>query len=218
MQTDKCIKTDPDLKPYFDLRAELYMAEGLILRIDRIIPSESLRNKIIQIAHKQGHLGISKIKEMLRRKYWFPTMNHRIDIVVSTCFDCQIATITQHTEPAKMTKLPETLGNHRNWLLWTIPKQRVRTGYNRPILKIPRGRVCLLNSHEASTTEDEKRSSPLTEFPRPSNQTMDHHLTPKTSRSLQRKWDSHTKKSHHDIPKPRDKWKASTSSWTRQPL
>ena len=114
MQTDKCIKTDPDLKPYFDLRAELYMAEGLILRIDRIIPSESLRNKIIQIAHKQGHLGISKIKDMLRRKYWFPTMNHRIDIVVSTCFDCQIATITQHTEPAKMTKLPETLGNHRN--------------------------------------------------------------------------------------------------------
>ena len=107
MQTDKWIKTDPDLKPYFDLRAELYMADGLILRIDRIIPPESLRDKIIQIAHKQGHLGISKTKEMLRRKYWFPAMNHRIDTVVSTCFKCQIATNTQHTEPAKMTKLPE---------------------------------------------------------------------------------------------------------------
>lgn len=33
MQTDKWIKTDPDLKPYFELRAELYMADGLILRI-----------------------------------------------------------------------------------------------------------------------------------------------------------------------------------------
>ena len=62
---------------------------------------------IIQIAHKQGHLGISKTKEMLRRKYWFPAMNHRIDTVESTCFNCQIATNTQHTEPAKMTKLPE---------------------------------------------------------------------------------------------------------------
>ena len=107
MKTGKWTKTDPDLKPYFDLRAELYMAEGLILRTNRIIPPESLRDRIIQIAHKQGHLGISKTKEMLRRKYWFPIMNSRIDTVVSTCFDCQIATNTQHTEPAKMTKLPE---------------------------------------------------------------------------------------------------------------
>lgn len=68
MQTDKWIKTDPDLKPYFKLRAELYMADRLILRIDRIIPPESLRDKIIQIAHRQGHLGISKTKEILRQK------------------------------------------------------------------------------------------------------------------------------------------------------
>ena len=107
MQTDKWIKTDQNRKPYFDLRAELYMADGLILRIDRIIPSESLRDKIIQIAHRHGHLGMSKTKEMLHRKYWFPAMNYRIDTVVSTCFDCQIATNTQHTEPAKMTNLSE---------------------------------------------------------------------------------------------------------------
>jgi len=107
MQTGKWTTADPDLKPYFDLRAELYMAEGLILRIDRIIPPESLRDKIIQIAHKQGHLDISKTKEMIRQKYWFPAMNSYIDTVGSTCFDCQIATNTQHTEPAKMTKLPE---------------------------------------------------------------------------------------------------------------
>ena len=107
IQTDKWIKTDPDLKPYFDQRAELYMADRLILRIDRIIPPESLRDKIIHIAHKQGHLGISKTKVMLRLKYWFAAMNNRIETVVSTCFDCQIATNTQHTEPATMTKLPE---------------------------------------------------------------------------------------------------------------
>ena len=50
----------------------------------------------------------------------------------------------------------DTLVNHWNLFLWTIPKQRVCTGHNRPILKIPRGRVCLLNSHQASMTEDEK--------------------------------------------------------------
>ena len=106
LQAGKWTKADPDLKPYFDLRAELYMAEGLILGDDRIIPPESLRDKIIPITHKQGHLGISKTKEMLCRKYWFSTMNSCIETIVSTCFDCQIATNTHYTEPAKMTSLP----------------------------------------------------------------------------------------------------------------
>ena len=107
IQTGKWNKADPDLKPYFDLRAELYVADGLILRLDRIIPPESLREKIIRIAHQQGHLGLSKTKEMLRRKYWFPAMNSRTENIVSTCFNCQIATNTHHTEPAKMTQLPD---------------------------------------------------------------------------------------------------------------
>ena len=95
-------KWDPALKPYYDLRRELYMAEGLILRL----PPESLRDKIITTAHTQGHLGNSKTKEMIR-KYWFPGMNQRIDNIISTCFSCQVATDTHHTEPAKMTELPE---------------------------------------------------------------------------------------------------------------
>lgn len=108
MKTGKWSKTDPDLKPYLDLRADLYMAERLILRTDRIIPPETLRGRIIQIAHKEGHLGIRKTKEMLRQKYWFPGMNSRTDTILSTCcFDCQIATNTQHTESAKMMTLPE---------------------------------------------------------------------------------------------------------------
>ena len=44
---------------------------------------------------------------MLRRKYWLPTMNSRFETIVSTCFDCQIATNTHHPEPAKMTSLPD---------------------------------------------------------------------------------------------------------------
>ena len=83
------------------------MAEGLILRLDKIIPPECLRDKIITTAHTQGHLGKSKTKERIRRKYWFPGMNQRIDNDISTCFSCQVAMYTHHTEPAKMTELPE---------------------------------------------------------------------------------------------------------------
>ena len=150
MKTSKWTKTDPDLKPYFDLRAKLYMTGGLILRTDRIIPPESLRDRIIQIAHKQGHLGISKNKpkvlvsghqllHWLRREHllWLPDGNKHTAYRTS-----------QNAETAW-----ETLGNWWNRLPWTIPKQRVHTGHNQPILQIPRGWVRLLDSHQASTEE-----------------------------------------------------------------
>ncbi|XP_032231485.1 uncharacterized protein K02A2.6 [Nematostella vectensis] len=34
-------------------------------------------------------------------------MNKRIEDIVSSCFSCQVSTNTHHTEPAKMTSLPE---------------------------------------------------------------------------------------------------------------
>ena len=105
LETGKWDKADPDIAPYYDLK--IFMAEGILLRHDKIIPPEGLRDKIIRVAHKQGHLGISKTKECIRRKYWFPIMNKRIEDIVSTCFSCQVTTSTQHTEPAKMTTLPE---------------------------------------------------------------------------------------------------------------
>ncbi|KAK3753779.1 hypothetical protein QZH41_014237, partial [Actinostola sp. cb2023] len=74
-------KKDPVLKPYLDIQAEIYETENVILRLDKIIPPQELREKIIRIAHNQGHLGLSKTKEMIRHKYWWP-------------------------EPAKMTELP----------------------------------------------------------------------------------------------------------------
>ena len=107
LETGKWTRNDPDLEPYYDLRAEIYLSEGILLRLNRIIPPESIRDKIVTVAHKQGHLGISKTKELLRRKYWFPNMNKRIEDIVSTCFSCQVTTNTHHTEPAKMTDLPE---------------------------------------------------------------------------------------------------------------
>ena len=107
LESEKWNRQDPDLVPYHDLKAQIYESEGVLLRLNRIIPLESLRDKIISIAHKQGHLGISKTIELIRQKYWFPNMNKRIEDIVSTCFSCQVTTNTQHTEPAKMTELPE---------------------------------------------------------------------------------------------------------------
>ena len=107
MRNGKWNKIDPTLKPYYNPQSEIYEAEDMVLRLDKIIPPNSLREKIIRIAHKQGHLGLSKTKEMIRRKYWWPGMNIQIENLVSRCFECQITTKQSHTEPAKMTTLPE---------------------------------------------------------------------------------------------------------------
>ena len=79
---------DEDLNRYYDLRSEIYEAERIVLRGEKIIPPKSLRKKIINIAHNQGHLGISKTKEMIRSKYWFPGMNIEIENIVQLCFSC----------------------------------------------------------------------------------------------------------------------------------
>ena len=107
LQTGKWDTTDPELASYYELRAEIYLADGVMLQNDRIIPPKSLRDKIITTAHRQGHLGITKTKEMIRRKYCFPLMNQRIEDIVSKCFSCQISTKVHHTETAKMTELPK---------------------------------------------------------------------------------------------------------------
>ena len=92
--------TGVDLKHYYDIRTEIYEADGVVLRGGRIIPPTSLRKRFSKIAHKQGHLGTSKTKEMIRNKYWFPFMNIQIENIAQSCFSCQIATNSIHTEPA----------------------------------------------------------------------------------------------------------------------
>ena len=97
-------KKDPILKPYADLQAEINKAEDVILRLNKIIPPEKLREKIIRITHNQGHLGLSKTKEMICYKYWWPGMNAQIVNAVKRCFECHDK--KPHTERAKMTDLP----------------------------------------------------------------------------------------------------------------
>ena len=107
LQTGKWDTTDPELAPYYELRTEIYLPDGVMLQNDRIIPPKSLRDKIITTPHRQGHLGITKTKEMIQRKYWFPLMNQHIEDIVSKCFSCQISTNVHYTEPAKMMELPK---------------------------------------------------------------------------------------------------------------
>lgn len=100
-------KRDVDLAPFYPIKDEIYEAQGLIFRMERIILQSSLQQKIIKTAHKLGHLGTTKTKQMLRAKYWFPNMNAMIDQMIGHCYDCQVTTKNHREEPIKPSVIPE---------------------------------------------------------------------------------------------------------------
>ena len=100
-------KKDKDISPYYHIRNELYVAEGLVFRLNQIIVPRTLQEKVIKAAHNMGHLGMTKTKQILREKYWFPTMNYMVEEMIKQCFECQVTTKQQRQEPLKMTEIPE---------------------------------------------------------------------------------------------------------------
>ena len=67
-------RKNPDLEMYYHVKEELYEDQGMILRDGRIVLPEKLQRKATKTAHEMGHMGSTKTKEMMRRKYWFPKM------------------------------------------------------------------------------------------------------------------------------------------------
>jgi hypothetical protein len=64
---------------FLQLRDQLTITEdGLILNGSRIIIPANLRKRIVEIAHS-GHLGMEKVKGLLRLHVWFPKMDELVE-------------------------------------------------------------------------------------------------------------------------------------------
>ena len=80
-------KKDPDIEPFYQIKEELCMVSGLIFRQEKIIIPQSLQRKVVKAGHSMGHLGITKTKQMLRDKYWFPRMNILIEEIIGQWYE-----------------------------------------------------------------------------------------------------------------------------------
>ena len=78
----------------------------LVLRRHRIVIPETLREKVIDIAH-EGHMGIVKTKALVREKVWFPKIDQMVEEKVKSCLACQATTPKNAKEPLQMSKLPK---------------------------------------------------------------------------------------------------------------
>ena len=99
---------DPEVKPFLNVKDELSVCNGLILRNHRLVLPHFLQTKAVDLAHT-GHQGIVKTKMLLREKVWFPSIDKLVEEKVKTCLPCQAATTGTSTnpEPLIMTKLPD---------------------------------------------------------------------------------------------------------------
>ena len=95
-----------NLQAYKHVFSELAVVDGIVVRGDRIVAPETLRQRMVEIAH-EGHQGQVRTKQLLRAHVWFPGMDSLRDKSVSTCVYCQSSTPDVHREPLKMTELPE---------------------------------------------------------------------------------------------------------------
>ena len=62
------------LPHYLGVKDELCVLGYLVLRGDRLVIQQSMRDDILRLAH-EGHQGIFKTKNRLRAKVWWPKMD-----------------------------------------------------------------------------------------------------------------------------------------------
>lgn len=90
---------------YFNIRAELSVANGLLLRDNRLVIPQSLRPEILRQIH-EGHLGIEKCKRRARCSVYWPGINQDIENMAGKCETCKKYQSKQAREPMMIPDLP----------------------------------------------------------------------------------------------------------------
>ncbi|XP_048054388.1 uncharacterized protein K02A2.6-like [Megalobrama amblycephala] len=90
---------------YYNIRTELSVVEGLLLRQNRIVIPQALRKEMLRRLH-EGHLGAEKCKRRARTAIYWPGINADIDRMVSTCDTCLSHRAKQQKEPMIITDTP----------------------------------------------------------------------------------------------------------------
>ncbi|KAK3928243.1 hypothetical protein KUF71_000513 [Frankliniella fusca] len=70
-------KIEPEAKPYWQIRMDIFVEDNLIILEDRIIVPVKLRKPVLKILHT-AHLGIDKTKARARQSLYWPGMSNDI--------------------------------------------------------------------------------------------------------------------------------------------
>ena len=77
-----------EAQQYHQVASELSIAEGLLMRQNRIIIPSGQRPGILEQIHK-GHQGIVKCRERAASSVWWPGLSRDIEKLVNNCTECR---------------------------------------------------------------------------------------------------------------------------------
>ena len=80
-------KLSKDLLPFYNLRNDLSVQNGLLLKREAIIIPEILRKNILEKIH-EGHQGVNKCRDRAKDIVWWPGISRDIGNRVKYCAVC----------------------------------------------------------------------------------------------------------------------------------
>lgn len=95
-----------ELFRYQAFAKELGVIEDIVVREDRIILPQKLRQRALEIAHR-GHPGIVSMRRNLREKVWWPCMDHDVKEFIQQCAGCAAVSGMEAPEPMLRKSMPE---------------------------------------------------------------------------------------------------------------
>ncbi|KAL1447039.1 hypothetical protein WDU94_005679, partial [Cyamophila willieti] len=111
---------DPELKPYYFRRDELYLENGCLMWGYRVIVPSSLQALILSDLH-HTHLGICKMKSIARNYVWWPSIDKDIEHLCKKCEYC----LKENADPHKATL--------KSWPWPNGPASRIHLDFFGPI-------------------------------------------------------------------------------------
>ena len=74
-------------KLFYNVKEELSLADGVLLKVDRVVVPSSMRADMLKCIH-EGHIGIEKSKARAREVMYWSRMNTEIEDYISKCSIC----------------------------------------------------------------------------------------------------------------------------------
>lgn len=113
---------------------QVYMLPTKKHKVERLVPPKDQRERIIDELHADlGHLGVSKMCNLIAKKYYWRRMTHQVKDKLRTCDSCQKRNATFKREAPELRPLPIQGPGHRISMDYAGPYPKTRKG-NRYII------------------------------------------------------------------------------------
>ncbi|XP_041350801.1 uncharacterized protein K02A2.6-like [Gigantopelta aegis] len=98
-------KLHPDVCPFFMVRDDLTVQEGLLLYRTRLVIPVEMRKDILTRIH-DGHQGIVKCRALAKCSVWWPGISQQIQSMIENCVICEKERKAR-PEPLKPSSVPD---------------------------------------------------------------------------------------------------------------